>query len=246
MEIIVLIIIISFLAIILFIALKKLINTINDDSKEYYFKKIQELDSKIDEKNSSIPSNKENIKDEIENNSTQNVNYGLDQKLLDVINSSDYQNENPLQVAMKVDEIFQIDEEKVIKDFLANIKVNEDFETYQMLLDRFSPNLIYKLKMLDKDNQIKQITKMISDKEYVVFKSYIDSRKFKLDKFLLDLSMLIERNTPYIEIITGNKRKNYNYLSNYIKTVYSSDVYKGIIIKYQNQIFDYSINERDV
>ena len=56
----------------------------------------------------------------------------------------------------------------------------------------------------------------------------------------------IEKTNPVIEVITGDKNKNYNHINPYVKTSYSDDIYKGIIIKYQDRIYDYSINERDV
>ena len=100
--------------------------------------------------------------------------------------------------------------------------------------------------MLNSSSQVKEICKLISDEEFEVFDAYISTRKFRLKKFLLDLDLLIENNLPKIEIIVGNHLKNYDYLSPYIKTTYSDDIYKGMIIKYQDRIYDYSINERDV
>ena len=50
MEVIVLIVIISLLTLILFFALKKLIDNLTNDSKEYYFRKVQDYDEKILEK----------------------------------------------------------------------------------------------------------------------------------------------------------------------------------------------------
>ena len=47
-------------------------------------------------------------------------------------------------------------------------------------------------------------------------------------------------------VYVGDKSENYDYLSKYIKTIYSADIYKGIKIKYQNKIYDYSLNERNV
>ena len=100
--------------------------------------------------------------------------------------------------------------------------------------------------MLNREGQINAISKILTDKEYEVFNSYITTRKFKLDKFLLDLDSVVKNNHPEIEVIVGNHSKNYDYLSPYIKTTYSDDIYKGMIIKYQDRIYDYSINERDV
>lgn len=245
MEIIVLIIIIGLLSIIMFLSLKKLIESINKESQSYYLKNMQELDSKIDEKNKKLLEKSEEKKEEENKKDVKEVNL-LDKDLLDIYNNTDYENENALKVASKVDEIFNIDEEKVLKDFIKNISIDENNKIYQSILDRFSPNLIYKLKMLNKESQVNEISKMLSDEEYNVFHDYIETHRFRLNKFLLDLNLIIERTNPVIEVLTGNKNKNYNYISPYIKTIYSDDVYKGIIIKYQDKIYDYSINERDV
>ena len=248
MEIIVLIIIISLLALILFLALKKLIENITSDSKEYYFKKMQDYDAKILEKEEKLSSLTPNDNKEEKGKDKERViqKNAVDHELLNVMNTTDYEMANALKIANRVDEIFQIDEVAILKDFVSKAKVNENYKTYQMLQDRFSPNLIYKLKMLNSKAQIKVIGQMISDEEYEVFDAYVKTRKFKLEKFLLDLDLLIENNLPKIEVIVGNRTKNYDYLSPYIKTTYSDDIYKGMIIKYQDRIYDYSINERDV
>ena len=248
MEIIVLIIIISLLALILFLALKKLIENITSDSKEYYFKKMQDYDAKILEKEEKLSSLTPLEKEEIVKDKEERViqSASVDRELLSVINSTDYETANALKIANRVDEIFKIDEEKILKEFISKIKVNENYKTYQMLQDRFSPNFIYKLKLLNPSSQVKVISEMISDEEYEVFNAYVTTRKFRLEKFLLDLDLLIENNIPKIEVIVGTKTKNYDYLSPNIKTTYSDDIYKGMIIKYQDRIYDYSINERDV
>lgn len=247
MEIIVLIIIVSLLTIILFLALKKLIDGITNDSKEYYFKKLQGYDAKLLEKEENSRNLAVTEVNEKEENNKRKISVAsLDKDFLNVVNNTDYEVLNALKIANRVDEIFNIDEEKILKDFLSKCHVNDDYKVYEMLQDRFSPNLIYKLKMLNREGQINAISKILTDKEYEVFNSYITTRKFKLDKFLLDLDSVVKNNHPEIEVIVGNHSKNYDYLSPYIKTTYSDDIYKGMIIKYQDRIYDYSINERDV
>lgn len=248
MEIVVLLIIISVLAIILFLALKKLIESLSADSKDYYFKKVQDFDKQIEEKQKILDSleNQNNEEENVKNNERVVERSSVDKELLKILSSTDYANNNALKIASKVDEIFQIDEEKILQDFLTKARVNENYKIYQKLQDRFSPNFIYKLKMLNSESQIKAISKVITSEEKEVFDAYVTTRKFTLEKFLLDLSEVIENNLPNIEVIVGSKNKNYNYLSPYIKTTYSDDIYKGMIIKYQDRIYDYSINERDV
>ena len=81
-------------------------------------------------------------------------------------------------------------------------------------------------------------------KERLPKKVYEELRKTIDEGALFELN--IEKTNPVIEVITGDKNKNYNHINPYVKTSYSDDIYKGIIIKYQDRIYDYSINERDV
>ena len=230
----------------MFFSLKKLIESLNKDSQKYYFKTMQALDKKIEEKNKET--NEEKINNEFyeEDKKKVEVKEGIDKSLLDIYNNADYENGNALKIANKVDAIFKIDEDKIISDFVKNNRVDENYKYYQSIYDRFSPNLIYKLKMLNKENQINEISKMLNEDEYKVFYDYLKYHKFKLNRFLLDFELNIEKTNPVIEVITGDKNKNYNHINPYVKTSYSDDIYKGIIIKYQDRIYDYSINERDV
>ena len=246
MEIVLLLILTGLLSVIMFFSLKKLIESLNKDSQKYYFKTMQALDKKIEEKNKET--NEEKINNEFyeEDKKKVEVKEGIDKSLLDIYNNADYENGNALKIANKVDAIFKIDEDKIISDFVKNNTVDENYKYYQSIYDRFSPNLIYKLKMLNKDNQINEISKMLNEDEYKVFYDYLTHHKFKLNRFLLDFELNIEKTNPVIEVITGDKNKNYNHINPYVKTSYSDDIYKGIIIKYQDRIYDYSINERDV
>ena len=246
MEIVLLLILTGLLSVIMFFSLKKLIESLNKDSQKYYFKTMQALDKKIEEKNKET--NEEKINNEFyeEDKKKVEVKEGIDKSLLDIYNNADYENGNALKIANKVDAIFKIDEDKIISSFVKNNTVDENYKYYQSIYDRFSPNLIYKLKMLNKENQINEISKMLNEDEYKVFYDYLKYHKFKLNRFLLDFELNIEKTNPVIEVITGDKNKNYNHINPYVKTSYSDDIYKGIIIKYQDRINDYSINERDV
>ena len=103
MEIIVLIIIIGVLSIVMFLSLKKLIESINKESQNYYFKNMQEMDSKIDEKNKKLLK-KDEEKIDVENKKDVIEEKSLDKELLDIYNHTDYEKENALKVANKVEE----------------------------------------------------------------------------------------------------------------------------------------------
>ena len=171
MEIVILTIIILVLAVILFFALKKLIASITIDSKDYYMKRMQDYDDEILSKAKELElmgkdsDNPVQIEKNKEDNSN---NKEVDKDLLSIMNETEYSSDNALKIANKVDEIFNIDEEKIIKEFLSNIKLNEDYKTYQSLYDRFSPNLIFKLKMLNKETQIKELEISIKRREILL------------------------------------------------------------------------------
>ena len=174
MEIVLLLILTGLLSVIMFFSLKKLIESLNKDSQKYYFKTMQALDKKIEEKNKET--NEEKINNEFyeEDKKKVEVKEGIDKSLLDIYNNADYENGNALKIAKKVDAIFKIDEDKIISSFVKNNTVDENYKYYQSIYDRFSPNLIYKLKMLNKDNQINEISKMLNEDEYKVFYFYHD------------------------------------------------------------------------
>ena len=247
MEIVALIIIISFLAIILFVALRKLINSITEESKEYYFKKIQDYDALIAEKEAQLSSLGTNISESKSIKNKKEIENKVDRELLKILNQTDYLDFNALKMAKNIDNIFKIDEEKIIKEFLKAVDFSNNHDIYQSLIDRFSPNMIYNLKTQNNIDQIESLKKILSDDEYKVFQMYVDNhKKFDLKKFIIYLKDMLNENPSYIEVLVGERDKSYDDLSPYIKTIYSEDIYKGIIIKYQNRIYDYSINERDV
>ena len=70
--------------------------------------------------------------------------------------------------------------------------------------------------------------------------------KYSVDGFVEYVNELIDLNNPNILVYVGSKSENYDYLSSYVKTVYSKDIYKGIRIIYRKKIYDYSLNERNV
>ena len=128
MEIVLLLILTGLLSVIMFFSLKKLIESLNKDSQKYYFKTMQALDKKIEEKNKET--NEEKINNEFyeEDKKKVEVKEGIDKSLLDIYNNADYENGNALKIANKVDAIFKIDEDKIISDFVKNNTVDENYK----------------------------------------------------------------------------------------------------------------------
>jgi hypothetical protein len=95
--------------------------------------------------------------------------------------------------------------------------------------------------------QMELLNKQLNEKEIQIYKAFLKiNNKHDIDSFIDYLNELVELNSPNIIVYVGNKTENYDHLSNYIKTIYSKDIYKGIKIIYKNKIYDYSLNERNV
>ena len=88
MEIVLLLILTGLLSVIMFFSLKKLIESLNKDSQKYYFKTMQALDKKIEEKNKET--NEEKINNEFyeEDKKKVEVKEGIDKSLLDIYNNA--------------------------------------------------------------------------------------------------------------------------------------------------------------
>ena len=87
----------------------------------------------------------------------------------------------------------------------------------------------------------------MNDREYSVYEAFkLVTVQNTIENFIDYLDRMKELNSPYIKILVGSRNENYNYLSEYIETIFSSKIYRGIKIIYKNKIYDFSLSERDV
>ena len=66
------------------------------------------------------------------------------------------------------------------------------------------------------------------------------------EAFVEYLDQLVNLNNPNIIVLVGNENENYDYISDYVNTKVSKDIYKGIKIIYKDKIYDFSLNERNI
>lgn len=247
------IVVIVLLVIFMFFILKGTVKKINSQTKLYFVDKLQEYDYLIDQKEEKLNQiNKEirekELKDASDNVSTKKKTYEFDYQIIDLLNKTQYQDKNIFELTKKIDEKFQIDYVALLKSFLGQIS---DDGTYQFCIDfrrKFTSDLVYQLKVMNLEEQKKYLEEVLDKKEYLIYKIYLalDEKNASVDGFMDYLNELIDLNSPNVEVYVGSKSENYDYLSKYIKTIYSKDIYKGIRIIYRKRIYDYSLNERNV
>lgn len=243
--------IITLLVFFMFIILKKTVKVVNSQTKTYFVDKLQAYDSLIDEKEQKLNEidellkNKElGLKDE--EKIVKKDGYDFDYNIIDLFNSTEYQNKELLKITRLIEEKFDFDHEKLVKDFLRCVKNVDRYDFSLRLKEKFTPSVVYEVKTL-LDQELDDYMKILLDSnEYNIYLLFKDlNGKFVIEDFVDYLDRLVDLNNPTITIYVSNKKENYDYLSKHIKTIVSDDIYSGIKIVYKDKVYDFSLSERN-
>lgn len=246
----VIIIVFAFLALmilIMFFLLKNIVKTINEQSKSYFALKLQDYDDLVEEKSKKldeIKSNYNETKIEENNKIKEESDNGIVNKasVIDFSNAN-YQVEDILERFKEIDKRFVINSKSVVEKFLKDINTYDN--NYNVLIsikNKINSLGIYELLSSNKSDAYKKILSVLNEEETNILKKYSKSSSFRVDEFLSYLDYEIKKSDPTIYVEVGNKEENYDYLSPNIKTVYNKRIYKGIMITYQDKVYDYSLN----
>ena len=246
------IVVIVVLVVLMFFILKGTVRKINSQTKLYFVDKLQEYDYLIDQKLEKLNEINQEIKEkelkkEEENTSSIGKTYEFYYNIIDLLNKTQYQDKNIFELNKKIDEKFNIDYVALLNHFLSHVGDDRVYQFCRVLRDKFTSKVIYELKVMSLEEQEEYLKHFLNEQEYQIYQLYGKLNQFfDLDGFLDYLQELIDLNNPNIVVYVGKKEENYDYLSKYIKTVYSKEIYKGIKIIFRNRIYDYSLNERNV
>lgn len=223
----------------MFLILKKLVKKVNDDSKLYFTLKLQEYDELIKEREEKLKSTKV----EVESNKQENVEESSKSSVV-VLNQElpKYQIEDLFKISKKIDNKFKIDSEKIINSFIQNHPISEFTDTILKLQEYLKKIDKYKLVIGDEVYKNKVIGDLKDIDKGIVEEYFDENNKSDIFELINYLNIKIKQNDTTIYVEVGERNINYNYLSNRIKTIYNPQISKGIIIIYQNQKFDYSLN----
>ncbi|MBQ8219437.1 MAG: hypothetical protein IJZ79_06765 [Bacilli bacterium] len=244
--------IIAFLVFLMFIILRKTVRIVNSQTKSYFVDKLQGYDDLITDKENKLYELEELIKNKEkgikeDNNNLENVNYAFDTNVIDLFNSTEYQNMNLLKINKIIDENFVVNYEELIKDFLSLCDESKDYDFCLNLRGKFSSDMIYNLKVMTSDDREKKLKDILNNKEYKVYETFkLIVNDNSIENFVDYLSQLIDLNNPKVKILVGNKNENYDHLSDCIETVLNDKIYRGIKIIYRNKVYDFSLSERNV
>ena len=242
-EVIVGVIIVLFvLTLVMVLLLKKIVKEINHQSKEYFALKLQDYDDLVEEREKrliELEKSKERIRLEEEGDNFQNVAVVCVSDKL-----PEYQVDGLLQKLKTIDEEFDLDNDKIVAMFLRENQIEENDRIYLELVSLkqyIGQYEIYRKLSEDKHLLLELIQKLSPSSREKIEKYYLGTKRFSVNDFLEYLEVEIRKSDPVIYIEVGDKDLNYDQLDRRIKTIYNDKIYKGIRIRYQDKLYDYSL-----
>ena len=242
--------VVAFLIFLMYIILKRTVRIVNEQTKSYFVNKLQGYDdliadrenklNEIDELIKSREIGKEGNKKELSKGG-----YAFDTNVIDLFNSTQYQDKNIFELNKKIDETFVVNYEELVKDFLSFCDDSKDYDFCVNLRNKFDSEQIYNLKStMNIEEELKNI---LTEKEYKIYDAFklIINDKI-IENFVIYLDQLVDLNSPKVIILVGSKHENYDHLSDYIETKYNDRIYRGIKIVYKNRVYDFSLSERNI
>ena len=146
----------------------------------------------------------------------------------------------------EVRKVFTVNNEKIIKEFIKEHKNQQEEKEYKALnklREKFNEETIYGCLTLCVSDQISILKEGLtpSEKKLVDFENLIKEKDFNIEKFIKYIDNRMEKIDPTICIYTNMLDKKYDTIDKNIVTKEYSNMSEGIIIKYRNKIYDYSI-----
>ena len=244
--------VVAFLIFLMFIILKRTVRIVNEQTKSYFVNKLQGYDdliadrenklNEIDELIKSREIGKENNKKELSKGG-----YAFDTEVIDLFNSTEYQDKNIFELNRKIDETFVVNYEELVKDFLAFCDDSKDYEFCVNLRNKFDSEQIYNLKSVMSEYIEDELKKILSEKEYKIYEAFkLIISDHSIENFVIYLDQLVDLNSPKVVILVGSKHENYDHLSEYVETKYNDKIYRGLKIVYKNRVYDFSLSERNI
>ena len=257
--IVVAVVLIVIMLLFVFILFKNIIKSMNENAKKYFVNKLQDYDYILEEKQKTLEDLRSEIEEKEEHNNI------LKQKEEDIflnerpmreeqdnsikydLNTPEFRETQFFNNYKKVKKIFTVDNEKIIKEFIEKHKNEKEEKKYNSLVklrNKFDDDAIYQCLTLDKDSQIKIIDESLTatEKNLVKFKDMVENNdRFSIKDLIKCIDEKLEELNPTIYIYTNGLEKRYDLIDKSIVMKQYNNMSEGIIIKYRNKIYDYSI-----
>lgn len=241
----VVIVVLLLMSLIIFFLLKKEIKDINDSSRVYFTHKVQEYTEHIDRSDND---NEVSVIEEEKNENKDNEVESSSPSIVYLEKKANYEIDDLLKMMKEIDSKFTLDNTKLIKLFIKKfVTIDEDqiekYNSLKRMKDFIEKIGILKIITSDDETLIDSIISKLRLINEDVFNEYYSVQdEFQIDDFCNYLDYEMGKCDPTIYVYVGDEGVNYNWIDKHIKTIYSKDIYKGLKIKYLNQLYDFSLS----
>lgn len=240
------------LILVMFLILKNAVTKISTQTKAYFVDKLQAYDYLINEKEEKLNEIDRQIRDKElgikkEEKATDKKSFDFDYNIIDLLNETKYQDQSLFELNRKIEEKFNFDYEKIIEKFVSFVMDTNNYSFCINYRAKFDSEMLYNLSILKDGERREFLREKLSDEEFKIYEIFEETmEKTTPESFVEYLDQLISLNNPNITVLVGNSNENYDYISDYVRTMVSKDIYKGIKIIYKGKIYDFSLNERNI
>lgn len=260
----------------IFILFRNIIRRMDNNAKKYFVNKMQGYDYILEEKQEKLEKIKTEITELKEENQNILKNTDYDEEFNKEIHKSEkhqkkYEEDEDIPLRRETNEqinynlnvpdyretqffnnykevrqAFTINNEKIIKDFIAkhkNLKEEKEYRALKKLRGKFDQDTIYGCLTLDKREQKELLEEALTatEKKLVKFKELSEEPNFSVETLVKYIDDRSEEIDPTVYIYTNVLDKKYEAIDKNIVNKQYNNMSEGIIIKYRNKIYDYSI-----
>lgn len=251
------IILIIIMLVFVYILFKNIIKSINENAKKYFVNKLQSYDYLLEEKQEKLEEIRTEINDLEEHKNIldkKEESYGQEQankeeKAAPVkydLKTPAYRETQFFNNYKEVKKIFTVDNENIIRNFIKehrNEKEDKEYKALKKIRAKFDNDSIYGCLTLAKDEQIKILEEVLTatEKKTVKFDELKEKENFSIKDLIKYIDTRMEEIEPTVYIYTNGLDKRYDLIDSNIIMKQYNNMSEGIIIKYRNKIYDYSI-----
>lgn len=270
------VILIVIMLVFVFILFKNIIKRMDENAKKYFVNKMKDYDYILEEKQNKLEEikteiqeikvqNKNILKDdeyELKDDDTNKIKNKKEAEIYEDINQNnstqqakevkynlnvpEYREMQFFNNYKQVRRIFTVNNEKIIKDFIAehkNLKEEQEYKKLQNIREKFNKDAIYECLTLNSDQQTEVLKEVLTpdEQKIVQFDTLIQNAKFSVKDLVKFIDDRMDQIDPTIYIYTNNIENKYDLLDSNIIVEQYNNMSEGIIIKYRSKIYDYSI-----
>ena len=142
--------------------------------------------------------------------------------------------------------IFTVNNEQIIRDFIEkhkNAKEEREYKVLKRIKEQFDDEAIYGCLTLSVDSQKELLSEVLKEQEKkaINLDKLLEKENFNIKDLIKYVDDRMEQIEPTIYIYVNGVANNYDFIDKNIITKQYSNMSEGIIIKYRNKIYDYSI-----